>query len=428
MNMPEHAAAILRAFQIEPKPMDRIAAEYFLRHRSIGGRARREISEAVFGVARWQMRLDGWLSTAGGGKPSILDRVICYLFWQGASPELPDHLAFLKKIDFGAPFDGSFPGGAQAYLSMPQTFYSRIAARHPSKIFEACDRMNRPISPSLRVNLLKGSRDDAISRLRVDGIDARPTGHSPFGIKIPQRVNLRDSSAYRDGLVEIQDEGSQLATIAAIKSGAMRILDLCAGAGGKTLMLAMLADPSTKIVASDADDVKLSELKKRARRAGASVEAIGSKELSKRDDLRGRFDLVLVDAPCTGSGTIRRHPDVRWRVTDSTIARSVSLQRDILEYSVEWLAPGGILVYITCSIFPEENEDQALWILKNLPFSLDPIASSSGSFGGAFKEFITPEGFLRIDPSQGDWDGFFAASFSLGGHERFVSPIRPAIS
>lgn len=422
MNTPEHAAAMLRAFQIEPKPMDRIAAEYFLRHRSIGGRARREISEAVFGVSRWQMRLDGWLSIAGVGKPSILDRVLCYLFWQGASPELPDHLDSLKKIDFSAPFDKSFPGGAQSYLSMPQPFYSRIAARHPSKIFDACEMMNRPIPPSLRVNLLKAKREDAISRLRADGIDARMAEHSPFGIRIPQRVNLQESSAYRDGLVEIQDEGSQLATLAAAGLGGAKILDLCAGAGGKSLMLAMLAGPSARIIASDPDSGKLSELKKRARRAGASIEVIASKELSKRADLRGKFDLVLVDAPCTGSGTIRRNPDVRWRVTDSTIARSVSLQRDILKSAVGWLAPGGSLVYVTCSIFPEENEGQALWISKNLPLSPEPISEIGGPFRGCIEEFITPEGFLRIDPSQGDWDGFFAASFSLRGRKPFVSP------
>ncbi|HQG13953.1 MAG TPA: RsmB/NOP family class I SAM-dependent RNA methyltransferase, partial [bacterium] len=399
--------------------MDRIAAEYFLRHKSLGSRARREISEAVFGVTRWQMRLDAWLSMAGVVKPSILDRVICYLFWQGASTELPHHLAFLKKVDFSAPFERSFPGGLQSYLSMPQIFYSRIVAMYPSRSFDACEMMNRPIPPSLRANLLKGKREDAISRLRTDGIDALPTGHSPFGIRIPQRVNLRESSAYREGLVEVQDEGSQLATLVAAGAGGRNILDLCAGAGGKSLMLAMLAGGSARIVASDPDSGKLSELKKRARRAGAAIDVIGSKELSKRGDLRGKFDLILVDAPCTGSGTIRRNPDVRWRVTDSTIARSVSLQRDILKSAVAWLAPGGRFVYLTCSIFPEENEEQALWILKNLPLSPGPISEIGGTFRGYLEEFITPEGFLRIDPSRGDWDGFFVASFYLSG-ENFV--------
>jgi 16S rRNA (cytosine967-C5)-methyltransferase len=234
-----------------------------------------------------------------------------------------------------------------------------------------------------------------------------PAKFSPWGLRLPPDSRVDDHPAFADGLVEVQDEGSQLIALACEPQDGLRILDLCAGAGGKALALAAAA-PSAEIIASDTNRARLSQLPPRADRAGASITTRlldGGKEVEQLSDLQGQCDVVLVDAPCSGSGTWRRNPEGRWRLTQDRLDRLVSLQGRLLDIAAPLVKPGGTLIYATCSIIRAEGADQARnflgrhssWMMQDVPFD-----------GGRV------DGPGRIlTPAHDATDGFFVARFRL---------------
>jgi 16S rRNA (cytosine967-C5)-methyltransferase len=211
----------------------------------------------------------------------------------------------------------------------------------------------------LRVNTLKASVED----VRQEFAEAIPTPLSPVGLRLPDGTAVEQHRLWNEGVVEVQDEGSQLLALSCKAAAGMTVVDLCAGAGGKTLALAAEMANQGGIVASDTDRGRLSRMAPRLHRAGVSiVEPLllnpGS-ELAALDELKGFADLVLVDAPCSGTGTWRRNPETRWRLNDGRLARLVRLQSDLLEIAAELVRPGGLLVYAVCSLLAEEGRGQA---------------------------------------------------------------------
>jgi 16S rRNA (cytosine967-C5)-methyltransferase len=251
----------------------------------------------------------------------------------------------------------------------------------------------------LRVNLAKAKRDDLLSRFP----DAEPTPISPWGIRLPPGTRVEDNSAFEAGLVEVQDEGSQLIALACAAGNGDHIVDLCAGAGGKSLALAAIA-PEAIILATDSNRARLARLGPRAQRAGAAIQTQllnPPDELEQLTDWRGTGDLVLVDAPCSGSGTWRRNPEGRWRLTPERLNRLVSAQERLLEIAAELVRPGGRLIYAVCSLLSREGSGQ---IGRFLERHSSWIREETGIRGGR------ADGAGRLlTPAHDRTDGFFVA-------------------
>jgi 16S rRNA (cytosine967-C5)-methyltransferase len=235
---------------------------------------------------------------------------------------------------------------------------------------------------------------------------AERTSYSPWGLRLPPDTRVDDNPAFLQGLVEIQDEGSQLIALACQSAGAGKILDLCAGAGGKALALAAAA-PASQVIATDTNRARLAQLLPRAERAGVKIDARlldGGRENEQLAEFAGQCDIVLVDAPCSGSGTWRRNPEGRWRLSLDRLDRLVSLQQRLLDIAEPLVKPGGALVYATCSIIRAEGADQSRsflgrhssWVVQDMPFE-------GGRADGPGR---------LLTPAHDATDGFFVARFA----------------
>ncbi|MEZ4899703.1 MAG: RsmB/NOP family class I SAM-dependent RNA methyltransferase [Saprospiraceae bacterium] len=254
--------------------------------------------------------------------------------------------------------------------------------------------MQKEAHQVLRINPLKSSREEVFQLLKKNDIPAYRDPRVESGLHIVDWAPLWDLTAFKQGLFEIQDAGSQqVGEFCAVQPG-MRVIDACAGSGGKTLQLAGMMQNKGKIIALDTDAVKLDALSKRARRAGVhniETRVIDSTKVIKK--LRDWADVVLVDAPCSGSGVWRRNPDAKYRLEEEDLDQLVQTQRDLLVSYQRMVKPGGILIYATCSIFPRENEEQMQWFEEE--------------FGGMERmdqQFISP--------ADGDHDGFYMVKWN----------------
>jgi 16S rRNA (cytosine(967)-C(5))-methyltransferase len=275
---------------------------------------------------------------------------------------------------------------------------------------------------SLRVNTLAGDRDTVMTLLREDGIHARLGKLSPQAILIDQRVNLTATNIYREGMIEVQDEASQLAGFALAPESKWRILDACAGAGGKSLHLGVLQEDRGEIIASDIEYQRLKEVPQRAHRSG--LRTIATVQLTPNDretellqtlppklsHLRAACDAVIVDAPCSGMGTVRRMPMTKWRLTPEMLHKHGLRQCDILTTFSHAVKPGGVLLYSTCSIMPQENQHVvAAFLAENPDFELDELAPAFANYGITIPQLDSRAGMLTLTPAQHGTDGFFVA-------------------
>ena len=271
----------------------------------------------------------------------------------------------------------------------------------------------------LRVNTLNAERDEATASL-ADHAPA-PTRWSPVGLRIPLRPDAKNPAihaepAFIKGLIEIQDEGSQLAALLAGAKPGEQVVDLCAGAGGKTLALAAAMDNKGQLYATDDDKRRLAPIHDRLARSGArNVQVRTPKSVGTQiDDLQGRMDLVLIDAPCTGTGSWRRNPDAKWRVRPGALEQRSKDQTAILDRAVSLVKAGGRIAYVTCSVLAEENGDQVRnFIARHPEFAVVPPGEVAGALGERAFLFrravlMTEEGLL-MTPRRTDTDGFFVA-------------------
>ena len=251
---------------------------------------------------------------------------------------------------------------------------------------------------TLRVNTLKTTREALLFTLRQQGLKVRPCERSPVGIVTDGEADIFRTPAFFDGAFEMQDEGSQLVALHAAARPGERVVDGCAGAGGKTLAMAAQMEGTGTITALDIHGGRLKALQERARRAGAhNVRAVDLEESGKiLKRLKGSSDLVLVDAPCTGTGVLRRNPDTGWRLQPEDVERLTVLQRSLLDRYAPLVKPGGRMVYATCSLLPEENMGAVTHFLASHP------------------DFVVEDAPLSLTPADGDagphWDGFFTAT------------------
>lgn len=389
-NVLKHAENILRAFEIEPRPLDRMIDAYYRRNRNLGSKERQLISGMVFGVMRWRRRLDGVLLLGGVKKIADHQRIAAYVLWKGPDVER-EQVKGIVGSDLNFDIEPkSFPGGPAAYWSYPDFIYDRLAkfkgGEWAAKIASA---LNEQAQVCIRTNILKSDRDGLQKLLRGDGIESTPSQFSPFGLVLEGRANFDALSSFKKGFFEVQDEASQLVGLFVNPKESDIIIDVCAGAGGKTLLLAMLMKGEGRIVASDTNIRKLRTLKERAKQAGVkNIEVVLPHKL--KEYYRENADVVLIDAPCSGTGTLRRNPDLKWRLNEGDIANCANSQKEILADSLLLVKKGGRLIYVTCSILPDENEEVVGWFKKK--FGWEIIGD-----------------YFRTDPSEESMDGFFAA-------------------
>jgi 16S rRNA (cytosine967-C5)-methyltransferase len=277
----------------------------------------------------------------------------------------------------------------------------------------------------LRVNLLKGDRDKA--RAVLAEYDPQPTRWSPVGLRIPLLADAKAPAvqaepAFIKGLVEVQDEGSQLAALLSATAPGETVVDLCAGAGGKTLALAAMMQKKGALYATDPDKRRLAPIHARLERAGARSVQVRTPRAGTdvMADLVGRADLVLIDAPCTGTGSWRRNPDAKWRMRPGALEQRVKEQAEILDRAATLVRPGGRLVYVTCSVLDDENNAQlASFLTRHREFSVKPgaeVAAALGERAFTFRNaaLISPYGLL-MTPRRTETDGFFVGVMGRAG-------------
>lgn len=378
------------------QPADNTVNVYFRTRRYIGGGDRREISALVWFV----LRRYGRLRRSFGKDPTGREAVAAALRYRGTAV---DPL-----------FDGD------KYSPAPLTAEERAALARlpdnlPDAVAECPDWLRGRIDDAdiramvdeapldLRVNTLKSTREDVLKLLEQSGIKAEKTPYSPVGVRVRERVNVTALPVYTDGLVEIQDEGSQIVSLLTRAEAGQIAIDWCAGGGGKTLALSAMMNAKGTLYAADMNIKRLRDLPERAARAGANNVIL----LNDYNSLK-QYDLVLVDAPCTGTGTWRRSADARWRISPEQSAQIIETQQKILDKACRFVKKNGRLFYITCSLDAAENEDQAAAFIQNhtdfVPEDLSPVLKEITGIEQSGKT-------VRLRPSVCETDGFFAASF-----------------
>jgi 16S rRNA (cytosine967-C5)-methyltransferase len=421
------AIDILAAIDTGERPADDVAADYFRRRRYIGAKDRAHVAGHVYTVLRHRPALDWWIAkhaVAIEPRSRVLAALALTEGWCSQTIVSCCDGDRFRPARLSQAEERLVHGLAKHTLRHPEMpravvndlpewllpHFERVFGKDLEREMAA---LNAGAPIDLRVNLLKADREMARRALSLEGVSAEPTPWSPLGLRLAERVQLGGLATFKDGLVEVQDEGSQIAALLVDARPGMRVVDFCAGAGGKTLALAAQMANRGKLVACDVSARRLEKGTRRLRRAGvanAEQRALTSERDKWVKRHAGDFDRVLVDAPCLGTGTWRRNPGDKWRVTSEELAGLIVRQQQILNSAARLVRPGGRLVYATCSVLHEENEAQADAFLAATPeFSVVPAADVwHGAIGG-----VAPGGerYLRLTPARHGTDGFFVAIF-----------------
>ncbi len=395
-------------------PADTIVSYFFRSHKELGQRERHALAETAYAVLR-QRLLWAHLAQSGHGP---LDRRLAILAWQGEAHVLKkamtiDEAAWLARTNT---IDRSTLQDKLKH-NLPDWLSNNLRDQLGDEGFWALvNTLSAGAALDLRVNAVKSKREAVIEALIAAGIPAQPTPFSPIGIRIEGKPALQKLSLYTEGQVEVQDEGSQLlALLTGAKRGEM-VVDFCAGAGGKTLALGAMMRNTGRLYAFDISGHRLENLKPRLARSGLS-NVYATQIAHERDDrikrLSGKIDRVLVDAPCSGLGTLRRNPDLKWRQSPKAIEELQAKQTAILNSAARLIKAGGRLVYATCSLMPAENEVIAKAFSESHPDFVQLDAREKLEAAGVenAETLVTPAGHLRLWPHLHHTDGFYAVAW-----------------
>lgn len=357
-----HLQKVWQGFQDQSLPLDLFLNYYFRSNHSLGSKDRKWIGDLIYKATRWkglidhvapkEAKIDEWLNIARSLKPQD------FL----TTDTLPLHVR----------------------LSIPKFFFTLLQQQFGNEValnISKTSNQNAPVTG--RVNTLKISRCELLKSLSTR-FEVHPTAFSPYGFFFTKRIPLQTTAEFQEGLFEIQDEGSQLMAELIDAGPGDHVLDYCAGAGGKTLAFAHKMKGKGQIYLYDIRKHALQRAKVRLKRAGVQ-NAQPFQEGKKQ-----QMDWILVDAPCSGTGTYRRNPDLKWKLTKKNLDELIALQKKIVQSALPFLKPGGKLVYVTCSLLREENEEQIMRFIKNLPLELQGLP-------------------FRTHPIPGGMDGFFGA-------------------
>lgn len=425
---------LLEKVLTEDKPSDAVISAYFRQNRYIGAKDRNAVAAQIYDLLRHFYRLSWWVSHLAGEhnspasdtpapmpEPGTRARRLVLAYLRLVKKETAADVARLFSGEKFAPAPFSvqekkladlLEGRTLVHPHMPDAtrlecrdaIYTKLADIFGSRLEEELLAMQTEAPLDIRVNSLKATRTAVKEELHGAGIKVKETPFSPWGLRLEGRPALAQMPVFQDGRVEIQDEGSQLIPLLLAPQPGMSVVDFCAGAGGKTLALSALMENRGRLVACDVLEKRLKRAKLRFTRAGAHN--IETRPLKSENDEwvkrnAGKFDRVLVDAPCSGTGTWRRNPDARWKELGPKLDELVALQGRILASAARLVKPGGQLVYATCSLLPDENHRQVeAFLAAHGDFALIPSAPLLKGLAGDM---------LVLTPAQHGTDGFFAA-------------------
>jgi 16S rRNA (cytosine967-C5)-methyltransferase len=391
-------------------PADAKLGAFFRQNRELGNKDRAFVAESVYGVLRRKSLL---VHLTGGEDPRKL-LLALLLRVQGMSlRDLEPSLSKQQK-EWAQEIKAKSTEGLSLaqQADIPEWLWDKLNTQYgETEALTIARSMHQSASLDLRVNTIKATREDVLQRFQSESTEVTATPYSPIGLRMAQKMTISRHPFFMDGKIEVQDEGSQLlAHLVAPRRGEM-VADFCAGAGGKTLAMGALMRNSGRLYAFDVSEKRLSNLGQRLKRSGLSnlhSQLISSEQDPKLKRLQAKFDRVLVDAPCSGLGTLRRNPDLKWRQTERDISELTAKQTAILDRAARLVKDGGRLVYATCSLLADENEHIAEAFLANHPdFSL---VSASQILEQQHIPLDTGH-YLKLFPHIHQTDGFFAAVF-----------------
>ncbi len=402
------------------RPADGVISAYFRTRRFIGAGDRRSVSDQVWRTLRHRARL-GW--SLGVDHPS--GRLLIAANLVRGEGKSVDHVAGLysgakngpspmaaneKRLVERAATRDTAAMPREAKLELPWWLLQKFDEAFGAEADKELGALGVEAPLDLRVNTLKASREQVLANLKDEGLDATPTPLSPIGVRLPARISLGDHAGFRDGLFEVQDEASQLCAQLIDAQPGMNVMDLCAGAGGKTLAVAATMQNKGRIIACDVSVGRLERSKLRLRRAGVHNATLRVLEDNDKWIKRqaGTFDRVLVDAPCSGTGAWRRNPDARWHLKPENLESLRATQDGVLDQGAPLVKLGGRLIYATCSQLPEENQDRVTaFLTRHAGFKLIPIADVwKSALPG---DCPTTADVLTLSPARTATDGFFVA-------------------
>ncbi|CAM8652053.1 Sun tRNA and rRNA cytosine-C5-methylases [Burkholderiales bacterium] len=395
------------------QPADRLLSSYFLANPVLGSRERGFLADGFYAAIRQWSAIDAQIeptqtrwrrfALVSAALSTGLDRIVTEMT-EGERAWL---LAAMHEVEHAEPI--------QLRASLPEWIWSRWERQLGTEEARACALESLTAAPlDLRVNFLNAQADGVLAELKAAGVESEALGVLPEAIRVQGRPSLSRSAAFLRGAFEVQDLGSQiLARLCAPRRGEF-VVDFCAGAGGKTLALGALMRNTGRLYALDTSAPRLQKLKPRLARSGLSnvwpiaISGLGDERLLR---LAGKAGLVLVDAPCTGLGTLRRNPDLKWRQSEVTLQSLMAQQAAILHSAARLVGPKGRLVYATCSTLQEENEDQVAQFLASHPeFEIEPAQSVLSRANIDLPQDWRPyadSGALRLWPHRTQTDGFF---------------------
>ena len=407
----EACSTMLRDVLKFDAPADAVVSAFFRQHRTLGSRERHTLTDTTYAVLRRRL-LFQHLAHGGSG---TLERRFAILGWTGDAAFLQAALTADEQAWLARARAGDIAALAPKLRhNLPDWIAQPLLAELGEEGFWALvASLDRPAPLDLRVNTLKAKREGVRASLAAAGIQAEPTPFSPWGLRVAGKPSLNKVDVFVNGDVEVQDEGSQLLALLTDPKRGEMVVDFCAGAGGKTLALGAAMRNTGRLYVFDTSGHRLAALKPRLARSGLS-NVYPVQIAHERDDrikrLAGKIDRVLVDAPCSGLGTLRRNPDLKWRQSPQSLAEFQAKQRAILVSAARLLKPGARLVYATCSLLAAENEDTCT-AFEAVQDGLvrEDVAVILDGLGVTAPEKLVRAGNLRLWPHLHSTDGFFAA-------------------
>ena len=420
----EHAARATAVVLPGDLAADKALSDYFRANPKVGAFERGVAAETAYSVIRNRRSL-GEMSGARSPRAMALASLARFSGLNTRQFEAilkPSEMELVERVKAARAEDLPAP----VRLDLPDWLYERLAAELGEAETEALAlACKEPAALDLRVNAFKATREEMLTQLHEAGIEATPTPYSPLGLRLKTKPALTKNPLFMAGKIEVQDEGSQLLSVLVAPKRGEMVADFCAGAGGKTLALGALMRSTGRLYAFDVSEGRLKKFSPRLKRSGLSnVHAV---RITNENDLKikrlaGKMDRVLVDAPCSGLGTLRRNPEIKWRQLPEHIAELAVKQTNILAGASRMVKPGGRLVYATCSVLAAENQDIArAFLAANSDFNLvraDEVLKQAGI------EIADSGGeFLVLRPHKHGTDGFFAAVMERKAAEKLPKPV-----
>lgn len=428
-NLIRQAAVVLSNLLTFSGPADVKLGEFFRNNRELGTKERAFVAESVYGVLRRLRFLSTVTANTEDDPDDARKLILAYLLRvQGMSiRELEPMLNEQQKewaLMIKAKSTDQLPLAVQA--DVRDWLWDKLVAQYgEAEALTIARSMQEQASLDLRVNTIKGDREEVLAKFLAQNTSINnsfeKTPYSPVGIRMPNRMSISRHVLFTEGKIEVQDEGSQLLAFLVAPKRGMMVADFCAGAGGKTLAMGALMRNTGRLYAFDVSEKRLHNLGQRLKRSGLSnlqAQLISSETDPKLKRLHGKFDRVLVDAPCSGLGTLRRNPDLKWRQTPEDVAELNIKQNNILARAAKLTKVGGRLIYATCSLLRDENENIAEQFLANHPdFKLLNAAEIL-----AQQQIALDTGpYLKLLPHLHNTDGFFAVVFEKQPNEKSVA-------